>query len=91
MALSNAWLLSETIDKHAKGIQVVSWHLLLAGGPRIVKRFFAISVLVVISKPKKEKQESTRSNLCTYVMVTAKPKPVLPEKLVDRHPGPFGH
>ena len=25
------------------------------------------------------------------VMVTAKPKPVLPEKLVDQYPGPFGH
>ena len=24
-------------------------------------------------------------------MVTAKPKPVLPEKPVDRYPGPFGH
>ena len=27
----------------------------------------------------------------TYVTVTAKPKPVLPEKPVDRYPGPFGH
>ena len=24
-----------------------------------------------------------------YVTVTAKPEPVLPEKLVDRYPGPF--
>ena len=27
----------------------------------------------------------------TCVTVTAKPKPVLPEKPVDRYPGPFGH
>ena len=40
--------------KHSSG----QLAFLLAGGPRAVKRFFAISVLVVISNPKREKQES---------------------------------
>ena len=64
---SNAWPLSETIEKRAKGIQVVSWHLSWQGDPKTVKRFFAISVLAVISKPKKEKQESTRS-ICLHII-----------------------
>ena len=61
-ANSNAWPLSETIEKHTKGIQVVSWHLSWQGDPGTVKRFFAISVLVVISKQKKEKQDFTCFN-----------------------------
>ena len=49
--------------KHSSG-QLAS---LLARRPETVKRFFAISVLVVISKPKKEKQESIRSN-CLHII-----------------------
>ena len=33
-----------------------------------MKRLFAISVLAVISKPKKEKQESTRSIVCISLL-----------------------
>ena len=51
------------MPKHSSG-QLAS---LLAGGPKTVKRFFAISVLAVISKPKKEKQESTRST-CLHII-----------------------
>ena len=51
------------MPKHSSG-QLAS---LLAGGPETVKRFFAISVLAVISKPKKEKQESTRS-ICLHII-----------------------
>ena len=58
---SNAWPLSETIEKHAKAFKW-SAGISLGRGPRTVKRFFAISVLVVISKLKKEKQESILFN-----------------------------
>ena len=44
----------KSMPRHS-GSQLAS---LLAGGPGTVKRFFAISVLVVISKPKREKQDS---------------------------------
>ena len=54
---SNAWPLSETIERHAKAFK---W---LTGishdkGPRTGKRSLPLSVLVIISKPKKEKQDS---------------------------------
>ena len=66
-ANSNAWPLSETIDKRAKRHSSGQLASLLAGGPETGKRFFAISVLAVISKPKKEKQESTRP-ICLYII-----------------------
>ena len=66
-ANSNARPLSETIDKCAKRHSSGQLASLLAGGPETVKRFFAISVLAVISKPKKEKQESTRS-ICLHII-----------------------
>ena len=54
---SNAWLLFETIEKHTKEFK---W---LTGishdkGPGTGKRSLPLSVLVIISKPKKEKQDS---------------------------------
>ena len=49
-ANSNAWPLSETIDKRAKRHSSGQLASLLAGGPETVKRFFAISVLAVSSK-----------------------------------------
>ena len=57
---SNAWPLSETIEKHAKAFK---WSAGISFGreTRDSEEAFAISVLAVISKPKKEKQESTRS------------------------------
>ena len=57
------WDNRKACQKHSSG-QPAS---LLAGGPETVKRFFAISVLAVISKPKKEKQESTRS-ICLNII-----------------------
>ena len=60
-ANSNAWPLSETIEKCAKAFKW-SAGISLGRGTRDIEEVFAISVLAVISKPKKEKQESTRSN-----------------------------
>ena len=56
-ANSNAWPLSETIEKCTKAFK---W---LTGishdkGPVTAKRSLPLSVLVIISKPKKEKQDS---------------------------------
>ena len=60
-ANSNAWPLSETIEKCAKAFKW-STGISLGRGTWDSEEVLAISVLVVISKPKKEKQESTRSN-----------------------------
>ena len=53
---SNAWLLSETIEKCTKAFK---WSTGISHdkGSGTDKRLFAISVLVVISKPKREKQD----------------------------------
>ena len=64
-ANSNAWPLSETIEKRAKAFKW-SAGISLGRGTRDIEEVFAISVLAVISKPKKEKQESTRSILSKY-------------------------
>ena len=61
--LAVIWDNRKVRQKHSSG-QPAS---LLAGGPETEKRFFAISVLAVISKPKKEKQESTRS-ICLNII-----------------------
>ena len=58
----------EACQRHSSG-QLAS---LLAGGPGTVKRFFAISVLVVISKPKREKQESIRFNCLHTITLSHK-------------------
>ena len=55
-ANSNAWPLFETIEKRAKAFK---W---LTGishdtGPRTGKRSLPLSVLVIVSKPKREKQD----------------------------------
>ena len=63
---SNAWPLSETIEKCAKAFKW-SAGISLGRGTRDIEEVFAISVLAVISKPKKEKQESTRS-ICLNII-----------------------
>ena len=63
---SNAWPLSETIEKRAKAFKW-SAGISLGRGTRDIEEVFAISVLAVISKPKKEKQESTRS-ICLNII-----------------------
>ena len=65
-ANSNAWPLSETIEKRAKAFKW-SAGISLGRGTRDIEEVFAISVLAVISKPKKEKQESTRS-ICLNII-----------------------
>ena len=65
-ANSNAWPLSETIEKHAKAFKW-SAGISLGKGTQDSEEVFAIGVLAVISKPKKEKQESTRS-ICLNII-----------------------
>ena len=66
-ANSNAWPLSETIEprqKHSSG-QLAS---LLAGGPETVKRFFAISVLAVISSQRKRNKNPSDLFVCILIL-----------------------
>ena len=65
-ANSNAWPLSETIEKRAKAFKW-SAGISLGRETQDSEEAFAISVLAVISKPKKEKQESTRSTCLNII------------------------
>ena len=55
-ANSNAWPLSETIEKHAKAFKWLTGKSV--GKGRTGKRSVWLSVLVIILKPKREKQIS---------------------------------
>ena len=59
-ANSNAWPLSETIEKHDKAFKWLTG-ISLGTGPGIDKRYLPQSVLVIISKRKKENQISTET------------------------------